>query len=74
MNPPRVLCGVWNGLDYLGKCILPKGHGGPHEFGRDFAPLDSIADRVLAHKPKPKSKPARKRARRAKKIAKESTK
>lgn len=31
--------------------------------------LDAIADRVLAHKPKPKSKPARKRARRAKKIA-----
>jgi hypothetical protein len=30
-------------------------------------------DRVLAHKPKPKSKPARKRARRAKKIAKEAT-
>jgi len=31
--------------------------------------LDAIADKVLAHKPKPKSKPARKRARRAKKIA-----
>jgi hypothetical protein len=31
--------------------------------------LDQVADRVLAHKPKPKSSPARKRARRAKKIA-----
>ena len=31
--------------------------------------LDAAADKVLAHKPKPKSKPARKRARRAKKIA-----
>jgi hypothetical protein len=31
--------------------------------------LDPVADAVLAHKPKPKSKPARKRARRAKKIA-----
>lgn len=31
--------------------------------------LNAIADAVLAHKPKPKSKPARKRARRAKKIA-----
>jgi hypothetical protein len=31
--------------------------------------LDAVTDRVLAHKPKPKSKPARKRARRAKKIA-----
>lgn len=30
--------------------------------------LDAIADKVLAHKPKPKSKPARKRARRAKKL------
>ena len=35
--------------------------------------LDALADKVLAHKPKPKSKPARKRARRAKKIAKELT-
>jgi len=31
--------------------------------------LNLVADLVLAHKPKPKSKPARKRARRAKKIA-----
>jgi hypothetical protein len=31
--------------------------------------LDAAVDKVLAHKPKPKSKPARKRARRAKKIA-----
>src|SRR5580704_10261886 len=36
---------------------------------RVFPALDAIADKVLAHKPKPKSKPARKRARRAKKIA-----
>lgn len=31
--------------------------------------LNRIADKVLAYKPKPKSKPARKRKRRAKKIA-----
>lgn len=31
--------------------------------------LDKIADAVMTHKPKPKTKPARKRARRAKKIA-----
>ncbi|MGH9807524.1 MAG: hypothetical protein ACRD9W_09745 [Terriglobia bacterium] len=31
--------------------------------------FDAATDKVLAHKPKPKSKPARKRARRAKKIA-----
>ena len=31
--------------------------------------LDAVVDKVLAHKPKPKSTPARKRARRAKKIA-----
>lgn len=30
--------------------------------------LDAIVDRVLAYKPKPKSKPAKKRARRAKKV------
>lgn len=34
--------------------------------------LDAIADRVLAYKPKPKSKPARKRARRSKKIQRDS--
>jgi hypothetical protein len=43
----------------------PYDHGLPPE----FAALDALADKVLAHKPKPKSKPARKRARRAKKIA-----
>ncbi len=31
--------------------------------------MDAITEKVLAHKPKPKSRPARKRARRAKKIA-----
>jgi hypothetical protein len=36
---------------------------------RNRRTLDAVADKVLAHKPKPKSKPARKRARRAKKIA-----
>lgn len=36
---------------------------------RTFPPLDAAVDKVLAHKPKAKSKPARKRARRAKKIA-----
>ncbi len=30
--------------------------------------LDAIADRVLAYRPKPKSKPAKKRARRRKVI------
>lgn len=35
--------------------------------------LDAIADRVLAYKPKAKSKPAKKRARRAKKIQRESS-
>ena len=34
---------------------------------------DVIADRVLAYKPKPKSKPAKKRARRKKKIQRESS-
>ncbi len=35
--------------------------------------LDVIADRVLAYRPKPKSKPAKKRARRKKKIQRESS-
>jgi hypothetical protein len=35
--------------------------------------LDQATDKVLAHKPKPKSSPARKRARRAKKIAQAGT-
>lgn len=34
--------------------------------------LDSIADVVLAYKPKPKTKPARKRKKRAAKIEKET--
>lgn len=33
--------------------------------------LDAIADRVLAYRPKPKSKPAKKRARQAKKMQRE---
>lgn len=37
------------------------------------AVLDVIADRVLAYKPKPKSKPAKKRARAKKKIQRESS-
>lgn len=37
------------------------------------AALDRIADAVLAHRPKPKSKPAKKRARRKKKIQRESS-
>ena len=32
------------------------------------AALDAIADKVLAYRPKPKSKPARRRKRRKKKI------
>jgi hypothetical protein len=32
--------------------------------------LDAIVDKVLAYKPKPKSKPAKKRKKRAEKIAK----
>lgn len=35
----------------------------------NLPPLDAVVDKVLAHKPKPKSAPARKRAHRAKKIA-----
>ncbi|MDA8256541.1 MAG: hypothetical protein M0Z99_13025 [Betaproteobacteria bacterium] len=35
--------------------------------------LDVIADRVLAYRPKPKSKPAKKRARTQKKLARESS-
>jgi len=34
--------------------------------------LNRIVDRVLAYKPKPKSKPAKKRARRKKKAQRES--
>jgi hypothetical protein len=34
--------------------------------------LDAIADKVLAYRPKPKSKPARRRKRRKKKIDKAS--
>lgn len=48
-----------------------KPHPGPardQQFVRPFL-VGAIVDKVLAHKPKPKSKPARKRARRAKKIA-----
>lgn len=37
------------------------------------AALDLIADRVLAYRPKPKSKPAKKRARQRKKIQRESS-
>jgi len=35
--------------------------------------LDAIVDRVLAHRPKPKSKPAKKRARKAKAQARKSS-
>lgn len=35
--------------------------------------LNRIVDRVLAYKPKPKSKPAKKRARRKKKAQRESS-
>lgn len=35
--------------------------------------LDAIADRVLAYKPRPKSKPAKKRTRRARKIQRNSS-
>lgn len=35
--------------------------------------LDAFVDRILAYKPKPKSKPAKKRVRRAKKIQRESS-
>ena len=34
--------------------------------------LDAIVDKVLAYKPKPKSKPAKKRKKRAAKIAKKT--
>jgi hypothetical protein len=35
--------------------------------------LDAIVDKVLAYKPKPKSKPAKKRKKRAAKLAKEKS-
>lgn len=35
--------------------------------------LDVIADKVLAYRPKPKSKPAKKRAKAKKKIQRESS-
>lgn len=35
--------------------------------------LDLIADKVLAYRPKPKSKPAKKRAKAKKKIQRESS-
>lgn len=35
--------------------------------------LDRIVDKVLAYRPKPKSKPAKKRARRKKKAQRESS-
>jgi hypothetical protein len=41
----------------------------PKTFPAFGSRLELAVDKVLAHKPKPKSKPARKRARRAKKIA-----
>lgn len=37
------------------------------------AALDRIVDKVLAYRPKPKSKPAKKRARVKKKIQRESS-
>jgi hypothetical protein len=39
---------------------------------RALKALDAIVDKVLAYKPKPKTKPAKKRKRRAAKIAKET--
>lgn len=48
---------------------LGKAYGHTTRHGRIACLLATVADKVLAHKPKPKSKPARKRARRAKKIA-----
>lgn len=37
------------------------------------AVLDRVVNKVLAYRPKPKSKPAKKRARRAKKAQRESS-
>lgn len=37
------------------------------------AVLDRIVDKVLAYRPKPKSKPAKKRAMRKKKVQRESS-
>jgi hypothetical protein len=62
--------------DIYGPCVgpadrkLPCAECGspPGESCRNNRALNQIADRVLAHKPKPKSKPAKKRARRAKKL------
>jgi len=41
--------------------------------GLTISLLDVIADRVLAYRPKPKSKPTKKRARQQKLIARESS-
>lgn len=52
----------------VGDQVFPAGPARDQQFVRPFL-IGATADKVLAHKPKPKSKPARKRARRAKKIA-----
>ncbi len=48
--------------------VLYKQNGGDPNDYRDI----NVADRVLAYRPKPKSKPAKKRARQRKKIQRES--
>ena len=41
-----------------------------HDLGQLAKALDAIADKVLAHRPKPKSAPAKRRKRRKTKLAK----
>ena len=56
-------CVYYNGCLHVDRCMAEQ-----HCCASNADVLNVVADRVLAHKPKPKSKPARKRARRAKKL------
>jgi hypothetical protein len=63
--PPLTECPGITEDEWINEMRAAEGLGPrPH-----LPPLDAVVDKVLSHKPKPKSKPARKRARRAKKIA-----
>lgn len=81
MKPLKWSCVHQDGCRYINRCMAeqeccegrrlnPKKPWTAEEVARAYkVPLDRVVDKVLAHKPKPKSKPARKRARRATKIA-----
>ncbi len=49
------LCGVGDGEEHIHE---------RHAEALAYFAVDAVVDKVLAHKPKPKSSPARKRARR----------